>query len=69
MHLHIKKKTKKCKILGAKSKETFSKEVPFHFFIERMDQIFVGLDFTIRYTHDIIMFNFIVFRISIVEEQ
>jgi hypothetical protein len=30
---------------------------------------FVGLDFTICYTHDIIMFNFIVFRISIVEEQ
>jgi hypothetical protein len=34
MHLHMKKKTKKCKILGAKSKEIFSKEMPFHFLLK-----------------------------------
>lgn len=28
------KKTKKCKILGAKSKEIFTKEMPFHFLLK-----------------------------------
>jgi hypothetical protein len=28
------KKTNKCKILGAKSKEIFSKEMPFHFLLK-----------------------------------